>query len=236
MRIKKRYIKRAFTLIELLIAVSIFSAVGVVLYSCFRGGVVSWRRIDAQQSSQLRMRYCFDTLSRDLKNMLFISNIPFKGEADRLSFISSVRAQDDNRIYTKEVSYYAGQGDGVISSGSLSRSESQLKDKFIIVDLESDESKLPNKPEQDAQVILNGVSELKFSYLSASEESANLGETEYEWLDFWDDESALPMGVRIDLTLTDIDSGDQISISKRIWIPVGRPSSGVVTDSSLEVK
>lgn len=228
--VQKTNLGRGFTLIELLVSVSIFAIVGVVLYSSFRGGVVSWRRINSELALQQKIRYASNEMVRDLRNMVFLSNTPFKGTADKVEFISPVKSAPNKAIDIARISYYLSFDEEGASGGTIIRTEEPVRNALSMegAELESGRKGLAKKElietePQRKEGLLGGVSGLKFSYLVAYKESGEDKEARYEWLDFWEEKEALPMGIRVELTLTNPEDNKSITLSKRILIPIGKP-------------
>lgn len=229
--VQKTNLVWGFTLIELLVSISIFAIIGVVLYSSFRGGVISWRRINSELALQQKIRYAFNEMVRDFRNMVFLSNLPFKGSADKVKFVTPVKLTPNKGIDIARVSYYLSFDEGGISGGTIIRTEEPIKNALSAegAELEGAEEGPPKREvieteSQKKEDLLGGVSELKLSYLAVYEESGEEEEegAEYEWLDYWEEEEALPMGIRIELTLTNPEDSSIITLSKRIFIPMGK--------------
>lgn len=221
----------AFTLVELLISVSIFAIIGVVLYSSYRGGVVTWRRINSETALQQKLRYALDRISGDLRNMVFLSNLPFEGGADKIKFVSLGESAANQGIDIARVSYYLSFDEEEATGGAIVRKEETIKNALS---LEVAEENLARKEiretePQKEQNLLYGVSELKFNYLAVYEESGEDEEKEYEWLDSWEEKEALPMGIKIEFTMTNPEDNSTISLSKRVYIPAGKPIEKTVT-------
>jgi len=84
--------QRGFTLVEILIALSIAAVLTVSLAGVLRGAVTTWRALRAQARMDQRARVVIDRMGRDLRNAVTVPGNPFQGEPDRLSFCT-VRAR-----------------------------------------------------------------------------------------------------------------------------------------------
>lgn len=84
--------RKAFTLIELLIAVSIFSAVVVTIYSAFSSGIFGYRNIEENISIYQEARMILERINLDLRNSFVYSSddTKFVGNKDGLSFLTLV--------------------------------------------------------------------------------------------------------------------------------------------------
>ena len=211
--------KKAFTLIELLVSIAIFTTIAVVLYSCFRGGIVSWRRVDSQQVFQQSIRSTLSRVAKDFKNMRYISNIPFEGNSEEVSFVTLLSANNSADINMAKVTYSL-ELDNEDGSAMLIKSEESLKDALALEEESPEENAKEEK--KKAKILLEDISELKFSYLAAFK-SQDSEEIEYEWLEGWESEDGLPVAIKIELKLFGPGSDKPVTLSKRIWIPCGEP-------------
>lgn len=91
---KNQFTVYGLTLIELLLAITIFSIVASVIYSSLRLGIVSWRRTEANLSRYQKIRYAINSLSEDLANAFMHKDIPFKGEEKSIEFAGFIKDTD----------------------------------------------------------------------------------------------------------------------------------------------
>ncbi len=219
--------EKAFTLIELLVSVVIFSLIAVVLYSCFRGGIISYRRIEQEAEFQQRVRHVFLKLTRDVRNMVYISNLPFEGYNDKVSFVTTLTESDSADINVGRVSYYLKGND---KGQALIREVEPLKDALASLFMLDDdvEGGLFDIPVKEGNVILEGISDFKctYLYLDLYQTAQNIDEeptaAEYEWIDLWETGNGLPLGVKIDISVSESIDGRQKTFSRQICIPAGR--------------
>ena len=208
--------RKAFTLIELLVSVSIFAAIGVVLYSCFRAGVVSYKRISTEGEFQKRARYALDTITRDIKNMAYVSSIPFEGQEQDLSFMTIRESSDGINKQLVRVSYYIEKRD---NKEMLIRAEKSFKEALIEATGEAEGAS--SESEKNQTVILEGVPEFTLNYLRAEENEEE--EIEYDWLSIWEDDDLVPVGIRLEISLSNPEGEGTIPLSKRIFVPTAKP-------------
>lgn len=105
--------KSAFTLVELLIAVSLSALMGFTIVGTFAGGVKLYQRIANLDFNQMTTVLVMDKLENDLKNTFYFSPIPFQIGSNRISFPGFVQiAQEDknrNIVYREvigKISYF----------------------------------------------------------------------------------------------------------------------------------
>lgn len=208
---KKKFVT-GFTLIELLVAVSIFAVVAVVLYSTFRSGVVAYKRIGEEIEESQKTRYALNAITKDIKNIIYISNIPFEGGSDSLSFVSTTSLSKDADNNISKISFFLKkEGDQTL----LVRSEQSLLDVVKEIATLEDLEEIPDEDdlELDSKPLLEGVATLNFTYLLLREDEEDA--EDYEWVDFWEEETMIPVAINIEIKL---DEG-KATLSRKVLIP-----------------
>ena len=225
-----RQAKRSgFTLIELLVAVSIFSVIAVVMYACFRGGILSYRRISEEAGAQQKLRYILLTMEKDIKNAFFMGNLPFKGEDNRIHFTTIISDNEEAPFNAGYISYYLKR-DG--SAYILIRKIQSFHEALTLAGEElTHETGLPiSGLLEKEEVFAEDAADIRFSYLYIEKQQSGLTETEaieegplsYEWVDLWEKDS-LPFAVKAEISFSDSADIKPRQIIKRIWIPSARP-------------
>ncbi|MBM3251331.1 MAG: prepilin-type N-terminal cleavage/methylation domain-containing protein, partial [Candidatus Omnitrophica bacterium] len=156
---KKKSLK-GFTLIEILIVLTIFSVVALSLYSTFFSGTSVWRRSEDLNRIYQEARWSLDTIANELRNAVILdySNIypdfvVFEGGSDKISFLGIT---DDG---IKKISYFLENEN---SGHVLKRREIAFIDSLL--GLESEKS-----TEVFSDLACEGG--LKFSYAYGSNDS-----------------------------------------------------------------
>ena len=204
--------RAGFTLIELLIAVTIFSVVASVLYSSFRVGIISWRRIEANLSKYQRIRYSLNCLSGDITNAFMHKGIPFKGEEKRIEFAGFIKEQGAKAKTIGKICYFISNQNGQGSYGALMRERLQY---WQLKKEGSEEAKAISGGEE----ILSDVIDFSINYCYKELEEEN---APVQWLPGWKSEETIPIGVKIELVLKDdaVPEGKR-TFTKRIYNPTG---------------
>jgi hypothetical protein len=87
LRVPKRSKNRlGLTLIELLLATSLFAVVGTVLYSILSQGISVWERSQKDDDSASEERIVLERISSDIRNSFTHSWVKFMGKADEIYF------------------------------------------------------------------------------------------------------------------------------------------------------
>jgi len=189
--------RRAFTLIELIIATVILSAVAVSVYSAFSVGIKAWRRGSEGQDLH-KTRIALLRMHKELKASFFFSKAPFKGGPSEITFPLAVPegGQDNVRI----VNYYVAE-DNKRGANVL------MKRKYLFQD---------NKPfkEKGGQEFIFSADSIDFEYAYELRDRIK----GMEWKDIWEGyQRQIPLAVKINFRLK--KEGD--IYHKIIFIPQG---------------
>ncbi len=214
-------IRRGFTLLELLIAVVIFSIVAVVLYSSFHTGIRILRRSESAMEFHQDLRLVTEELSLDLRNTLLASlyeepiETPveeeeeeravyyFIGEAKKFSFVT-LKGRD-----ICNVTYFLKGGE---VGGNLMRITQYQGRGFA------------TRPDE-TEALLSGIGDMEVSYSFEGEDE----DSPPIWRNEWDQEERVPLGVKINLKLKGL--GSLTEFTKTVYISVG--ALGVMEESEI---
>ncbi len=171
------YNHRSFTLVELLITLSIFSIVILSLYSAFHTGIFSYNRLDNSISLYQTARKVLNRIDLDLKNIFSYSNedTGFVGGKDWLNFFTLIGSD--------------------FSSVSYERKETNLL-RLCKKGIETLKENISMRP----KVLAKNIKEIDFSYGFLTDEK-NVLVWEDNWADTDIEKGNLPLAVKISLTL-----------------------------------
>lgn len=187
-----------FTLLELLIAASIFVVVMVSIYSAFGAGMFGYKDIEENIKISQGARQILERINLDLRNSFAYSDsdAKFKGERSDISFLSVLDSFSKNEI-TQDYAFisYKLEGDKLIRL--CRKNQEALKETSGI----------------EAEEIAALIEELVFSYAGI----VALGHT-LEWKDsFGEAQKTLPAAVKVKLTLK---SNVKEEFERTIYIPL----------------
>jgi len=178
-RFKIQDSRSGFTLLELVIAVTILSLITIIIGSSFRLGIHAWEKGDKETGEIQRLRILSGLLSQQVASaypykMKFEDMdgpaVIFRGGTDELMFVTSTA--DTSFGGFKWIKY-------VYRDGSLLYKEGLLPDK-----------KLEKKINGDEEVIDQDIDDIRFDYLSGSG----------EWAESWDYGKELPVAVKVKIS------------------------------------
>lgn len=169
----------AFTLIELLITVTIFSAVAIVIYGTFNSGMRIWRRAENLNLSEIKNLMKIEKMSRELRQTYVFKgkDIAFTGDKNKIQFPAMLDSEICNVIYSfdpdKKIFLRGAQ--------KLADIISMAKDKK-----EADPNLTP---------YINEINEFKFSYFYF-----DIKKGTYAWKEEWK-ENTLPFAVKFNIII-----------------------------------
>lgn len=220
--------KRAFTFVELLVAITIFSIIAASLYYTLGSGIRVYRRGNILIRDNQRLRVFFDTISTDLRNAVPFNeefnkknkptpfrkltsfNIEWVWLSDKVSFPTLVNVYEEGIITQKlaKVSYYFEE---------KKRGGNRLIRKLAGDSVGFDEEA------QEEESLLQGLEDFSFEDLSF--EYAYKIMDEYEWRREDEFEDGIPKGVRINLTLKNRENKNEEVFVKTVFVPRGKLGS-----------
>ncbi len=192
---------RAFTFIELLIALTIFSVIAASIYYTFNAGIKVWGRGDSIITANQKLRTCFGVISIDMRNAVSYSGIEPEWSADEMSFATIINTSNKGRM-AKRLANVTYRFDG--TKGELSRT--------CFVFKERSEGSL-----DEEKMLLDNLKDLTFEYCY----EPPVSDGEYIWKNEWSVENKIPRGVKIKLTLKGEEENPPETFLETIFIPMG---------------
>ena len=130
---KSRRLKQGFTLIEVMLGITLAAILGVSVFSAFAVGVKLSRRSDQNSDMQNQMRWAIEMLSKEMENMVtydFSRTYPektgFRGTDSKISFMVPVNEE------LKIVSYYLRKPTQTeVLRTSIGRRDTRQPDKIV---------------------------------------------------------------------------------------------------------
>ncbi len=170
--------RNGFTLLELIISITILSMVILLISSGYRLALNAWEKGENETAETQKLRILSTLLSQQLKSAypyrMEIDNekvVLFRGEAGSVMFATALADSSFGGVKWVRYSY---------SNGSLLYKEGLLPDKELIKKISGDEEIIDADP-----------GEVRFSYFSADEG---------EWKESWDFGTDIPEAVRVKIS------------------------------------
>jgi len=192
-----------FTMIELLVAVLIFSIIASVVYSVFSTGTSVWRRTkDATQISMV-INSVLEDLAKELRAAIKYTgkdtSLEFTGEKDKIYFCSLSDTVTDEGQYKEiyRISYYADSGQEAETLDLFKRKAPLIKGGFEIDDTEE-------------RVLVASLDDFKIEYAYRD----SMGEI--AWSQEWKNSDEIPQALRVGIHKSEVE------LTKYISIPTGK--------------
>lgn len=177
---------RGFTLIEVLVALTLMGLIMVLAVGAFRIAVHTWQRGDGAVREYEKGRRLYEQLSQDLRSA-FLSResnaeTNFVGSSSRVSFVCTTSGLTSFTMAWRRVSYFVEEDKGLV--------------------LQEEEPWLAEAGEGEGAPVLHldpQVKGLSFSYLEPPEEGSE--EEEGAWIESWSSQEKhrLPQAVKVTL-------------------------------------
>ncbi len=237
MRKEKHLLNSGFTLVELLIALTIFSVISLGLYSTFSSGISVWRRSEDANRIYQEARLALEQMAREIKSVVaydFSDKYPeikaFEGDENKFSFLIAANSglkrvsfvlKEPGQIHISEtkVNYQKEMPSSIIArfQGEEVRLMNLVKQEISLAEsLGSQEPKSEDESTLTALVVPGGLS---FNYANVG---LREGETDISWENSWKQNNIFPAGVKINLMLANPKKPNEVvSFSKTVFIPSG---------------
>ncbi|MBS1225343.1 MAG: prepilin-type N-terminal cleavage/methylation protein [Proteobacteria bacterium] len=174
-----------FTLLELVVAITLMGLVLVVVYSGLRLGLNSWDSGEARAEATNRLRLVEEFLRRQLAQSMTVyqtsdrqeRTVVFTGQADRIEFVAPMLAQ--------------------LGQGGLYRVRIEAGDGRLWIRWRPYLPADPTAGEERETVLLEGVSGVEWAYFGTEGDD----DPQPEWRSDWAGSVRRPLLVRLNLTL-----------------------------------
>lgn len=187
--VKDRWKRRqiGFTLLELVVAITLMGLVLVVLYSGLRLGLNSWEGGEQRAEAINRQRLVAEFLRRQLAQSMTVyqkSNDPqektvaFVGQSNSIEFVAPMLAQ--------------------LGQGGLYRVRIELVNNRLQVHFRPYLPRNPNAGEEQESVLVEGVSALEWAYFGPERDDAT---EPPRWRSDWASSARRPLLVRLNLAV-----------------------------------
>ena len=197
---------RGFTLLELIISLTIIAIIVVIISAALRIGTRAWEKGEKDIESNQRQRIVLDLMKRQLASALRErsgdkkkTTFRLKGDDKSLSFLSSLALVPNNTFGTVHVRYRVGPDEK--NHERLSFHEENI---VLIKDADKGE------PDEDAfYELISGMRDISFGYLKQHPEGP-------EWQDVWDPESDKGVPLAISVSFEKYPGSPSIRVLARI--------------------
>ena len=197
-----------FTLLELLVAVSLVALLSVLLFGGLRIGLRSADAVDRRVDHTAQIAQAYDFMQNVLADARPLPTTPnalqspidFTGEPDRLSFVAV--PPDDVGLGGFQLLQVALEGQGqdrrlVVSWQQIKRGGAAAEPAML-----------------QPSILLDRVSSVEFAYFGVADRNRPP-----EWLDHWTDRLTLPQLVRLRIAMADHSRAPDLVVAPRLAGP-----------------
>ena len=183
-----------FTLVELLLAITLMSILLGLTYSGLRAATRSSQRGELLLAAGGELRASHQFIRRQLNQML---PLPYAVTEDTEEFRIVFEGDEKHIQYVAPMPGYLGAGGPQVQLIEIvNADDGELLIQFSHALLQGfEESRLMDR---DPVILLKGVSSAGFEFLTEDEEGELIG-----WTTSWDQQNTLPIAVRLDLEFTE---------------------------------
>ena len=186
-----------FTLIEVIVTLTVLSFILLIIFGAFRLGLSAWERGESIKEEYQKVRIITQLISQQIKSIVPYkiktqkaegNYLAFEGKAHSLKFVSAlpIKAKQPEGFVYAIYEFKEGGSEG----GRLVLYEQRVLNK----DFFSEEPK-----EELAVSLLEGISNVRFEYYQEADPVKNRKE---EWIEEWNvkEEKELPRALRMTIT------------------------------------
>lgn len=206
-----------FTLLELIISLTIIAIIAMMVQNGFRLSVSAWEKGESAIEDQQRYRYVLELIQRQLASSLphassekvkTDSDVVFKGDDASLEFVSRMSLIPGDSSGMIRVRYRVETED---DGKNVLFAESHLVDRLSV-------SSQDEPGEEDWHILLSDIHDFAFDYLAGLSTEDALDDASF-WESSWGDsgeQKGLPLALRVRFQL------DEESMPLYLMVPVGK--------------
>ena len=186
-----------FTLLELLISLTIVSVIVVIIFGALRIGIRAWEKGERDLDMRQRQRIVLDLIKRQLASTAVgevwggdQQLVSLKGDTKSIEFVSHIPLTPGTRIGMVYVKYVV----------TVAQGDEGERLTFYERNVASLDKSAGNPDEGDSSELLTGMKSIVFEYLKVRP-----GEEASRWQESWDPavDKGVPRAVRVTLEETD---------------------------------
>ncbi|MEW6171122.1 MAG: prepilin-type N-terminal cleavage/methylation domain-containing protein [Candidatus Omnitrophota bacterium] len=185
--------KKGFSLLEILIALTIFSLILITVHVTFNVGINSYKTIQINLNRYYEISNLLNRMTQDIKNSFpFEKNdCKFSGDKNALSFFTNFKKEYARIFYKSE--------------------DNKLLCSYVL----GNKALLDNN-NLDFEIVLSSIKQINFSY-----GYLDFKNNDIIWQDAWVNKENLPHSIKIDLVVNLEDRQEDLHFIKIINIPLG---------------
>ncbi len=186
-----------FTLLEVIVTMTILGLILIIVFGAFRVGLSTWDRGERTREDYQRQRTATQLITRQIKSMVPYKIKTEKAEGDYLAFDGKARSLK----FVSTLSLKAARPNGFVFAIYEYKEGGSEGGRFVAY-----EKRVVNKDffeegpkEEEGITVLEGISDVRFEYFREEDPEKTRTET---WLEDWNakEEKELPTALRMKIT------------------------------------
>ena len=217
--------RRAFTLLELLLAVAILAVVGSVTFVTFSAATIAWRRgmamtdrihhadfVIEQFVAAMRSAYYPDSGVDSTYGMWFRDNGDGAHAADMVSWVKIGHA-----LVGRDASYAGGP-----HRVKIEMDKNDGGEDVIAIRAWGLLSQVEDFDPEELEPMIMAMKVTGLNYRFQDPEQDDEDQTEIEWIDEWEETNRIPLAVEMTVYMEALDEGeDAVEIKRIVELPLG---------------
>ena len=198
-----------FTLLELLMSLSILSIIVVIIFGALRIGARAWEKGEQEADDRQRHRIVLDLMKQQLSSICLEeikkkdqASFFFKGDSKSLEFASGISMNPGNAAEIVYVKYQVRTGE--TTGERLFFFEQNL----VLMETDPDSAEVEDEAFHE---LLPEVHSVAFEYLKTSGDAGG-----YEWQSLWEPETDGKVPVAVRIVLKESDEAAPITVISRL--------------------
>jgi len=200
---------KGLTVIELLVALTIFAIVAVAIYSVFSTGIIGWKKGEAAVSLFQEIRLSLDSIAREMRNQVSYNEVKLVGKADEVYFISVIPFPEEGKseyMRLAKIKYFLEERENNLSL---------FRERVWVPSLEE-----VSEEEIDKMKLISGIKSFDFQY---GEKEVEEEEATLTWQSEWEDKENGLQAIKISLS---IGGESAKNLTRVIYLPLSSPLGG----------
>jgi len=186
--------RKGFTLVEVVITLTILGFICLIIFGAFRLGLSAWERGESVKDEYQEVRIVSQLITQQVKSAVPYKITPQEAEGDYLAFEGNARSLR----FVSALSVRGKQPEGLVYARYEFKEEGSEGGRLILYEEKAlNKDFFAEEPKEDLAVsLLEGVSSVRFEYFREEDPLSNQLE---EWVEEWTakDEKRLPKALKM---------------------------------------
>lgn len=197
--------RRGFTLVEVMISLTILGLMILMIFGAFRLGLSAWEKGESVSEDYQKIRVISRLISQQMKSVVPYKIKSKKAEGDYLAF----EGKEQSLKFVSALPFKTRQPEGFVYVTYVFKKEGEKAGQLLLHEQRAlNRDFIEEEPNQERSIpLLKDISEIRFEYYREEDKAKDQSE---KWLKEWDakEEKRLPKALKMTIT-SDRRSGKQ---------------------------